>query len=152
MNKLPIRPGFLAFLSLVLAWGLVLPSHAQTRDSLLRVYNTKSIYAFGSKYIKGDRQIPFRKIKTEFTSAGTLDLYKGAKKDLFIARAMTVTAVAALVGSAVLRKDARAGGIALLVVGIGLNLGSLHFRNEYSELIDKALWQHNKEILFNAPQ
>ncbi len=123
---------------------------AQSRDSLLNVYNTQTIHSFGRIYVKGSKRLTFRELGNEFEPGGTKDLYLKSKKSLVLGQVLTVASIAALVGSAVLRKNEEKGGIALLVVGIGLNLGNLSLRKKSTELVDRALWQRNKEILFNV--
>ena len=49
---------------------------AQTRDSLLSVYNNQTIHTFGKFYIKGSKQVRFWDLKPEFNSSVTKDLYK----------------------------------------------------------------------------
>lgn len=56
--------------------------------------------------------------------------------------------MAALVSSDVIKKDHNGAAIAISIAGIGLNLSSFHFRKNSKELIDRAIWQRNKEILF----
>ena len=123
---------------------------AQTRDSLLRVYNNETIHSFGKVYVKGSKQLKFGDLKPEFTAGITKDLYKKSKGNLIVGRLLTVTAVAALVAGAVIKKDNKNGSIALTIIGIGLNLSSFSFRKKSKELIDQAIWQRNKEILFGV--
>ncbi len=125
-------------------------AHAQTKDSLLRVYNNETIHTFGKSYVKGSKQLKFGDLKPEFSSGITKDLYKKSKGNLILSRVFTVTSVAALVTSAIIKKDDKTRGVVLNIVGIGLNLGSLHFRKQSSELIDQAIWYRNKEILFGV--
>ena len=125
-------------------------SHAQTKDSLLRVYNNETIHSFGKVYVKGSKQLKFGDLKPEFNGSITKDLYKKSKGNLILGRLLTVTAVAALVTSAIVKKDHNGAAIALSVAGIGLNLSSFHFRKNSKELIDRAIWQRNKEILFSV--
>ena len=155
MRKRLIQSGLVALVFLLLGW--VLPAAAQVsslrgplRDSLVRVYDTRTIYGYGDKYIMGGKQLPFRKLKTEFATGITSDLYQQGRQDRAVSRLLGVGAVAALVGSAVLRKNQQFGGIALLVVGVGLNLGSLRFSKKSTELVDRALWLRNKDILFSG--
>ena len=137
----------LVTLILLLRWGGP-AAQAQSRDSLRRVYDTRTIYGYGDKYIMSGQQLPFRKLKTEFGPGVTSDLYQQGRHDRGIARLMGVGAVVALVGSAVLRKNEQFGGVALLVAGVGLNLGSRHFSKKSTELVDRALWLRNKDVLF----
>lgn len=121
---------------------------SQSRDSLLNVYNTQTIHTFGKYYIKGDKQLSFWNLKSEFQSGITKVLYKKSKGDLILSRFLTVTSVAALVSAAVVRKNNKAAAWAFSIGGIALNLGSLHFRKQSSELLERGLWQRNKEVLF----
>lgn len=70
---------------------------AQTRDSLLRVYNTETIHSFGRFYVKESKQLKFRDLKPEFPSGITRDLYKQSKGKLILTRLFTFTSVAALI-------------------------------------------------------
>ncbi len=125
-------------------------SYAQTKDSLLRVYNNETIHSYGKFYIKGSKQFKFGDLKPEFKTGITRDLFKKSKGNLILGRFFTVTAVSALVTSAIIKKDHKGAAIALSIVGIGLNLSSFRFRKKSTELIDRAIWQRNKEILFNV--
>ena len=123
-------------------------THAQSRDSLLRVYNNETIHTFGRFFIKGSKQLKFGDLKPEFHSGVAKDLYKKSKGNLFLSRVFTYTSIAALVTGAIIKKNNNGAAIALNIVGIGLNLGSIHFRRQSAELIDRAIWHRNKEILF----
>lgn len=123
---------------------------AQTRDSLLSVYNNQTIHTFGKFYIKGSKQVRFWDLKPEFNSSVTKDLYKKSKGNLILGNVLTVTAIGALVTGAIIKKNNNGAAIALSVVGIGLNLGSLQLRKKSSEFIDQAIWYRNKEILFGT--
>lgn len=67
-----------------------------------------------------------------------------------LGRLFTVTAVGALITSAIIKKDNKGAALALNIAGIGLNLSSFGFRKKSTELIDRAIWQRNKEILFGV--
>ncbi|SDY58552.1 hypothetical protein [Hymenobacter psychrophilus] len=155
MCKLLTQVGLVSLLILLLGWTLSaaaqVPAQAGiSRDSLVRVYDTRTIYGYGDRYIMGGRQLPFRKLKTEFAAGVTSDLYRQGRQDRAVSRLLGAGAIAALVSSVVIRKDQRVGGIALLVAGIGLNLGSLRFTKKSTELVDRALWLRNKDVLLGA--
>jgi hypothetical protein len=61
-----------------------------------------------------------------------------------------VTAVGSLVTGAIIKKNNNGAAIALSIVGIGLNLSSFSFRKKSTEIIDRAIWHRNKEVLFGA--
>ena len=147
MTKRFIQFG-LATLAFLLGWGTS-TAQAQSRDSLLRVYDTRTIYGYGDKYIMGGQQLQFRKLKAEFGPGVPSDMYQQGRKARGISRLLGIGAAVALAGSAVLRKDQQTGGIALLVAGVGLNLGSRRFSKKSTELVDRALWLRNKDVLFS---
>ncbi|MEO6843935.1 MAG: hypothetical protein ABI184_02115 [Ginsengibacter sp.] len=89
-------------------------------------------------------------LKNDFTSGITKSFYKKAKEDRFLGGVFTVTAVGALVTSIVVKKNNRTLGNVLTGFAIGLNLGSLHFRNKSAQQLDQAIWYRNKEILFGV--
>ena len=150
MNKYLLKSALPVMIVLLLTCCTTTIGFAQTRDSLLRVYNNETIHSFGKVYVKGSKQLKFGDLKPEFTAGITKDLYKKSKGNLIVGRLLTVTAVAALVAGAVIKKDNKNGSIALTIVGIGLNLSSFSFRKKSKELIDQAIWQRNKEILFGV--
>ena len=123
-------------------------TQAQTRDSLLRVYNTQTIHSFGKSYVMGGKSLSFGDLKPQFKTGIAKDLYKKSKGNLILSRVFTVTSLAALVTGAVLKKNDTKGAWAFPIIGLGLNLGSLHFRKQSTELVDRAIWHRNKEILF----
>ena len=150
MNKYLLKSALPVTIVLLLTCCTTTIGFAQTRDSMLRVYNNETIHSFGKVYVKGSKQLKFGDLKPEFTGGITKDLYKKSKGNLILGRLLTVTAVAALVSSAVIKKDHNGAAIALSIAGIGLNLSSFHFRKNSKELIDRAIWQRNKEILFGV--
>lgn len=124
--------------------------HSQSRDSLLSVYNSQTIHSLGKIYVKGNKQLSFWNLKPELQSPVTKDLYKKSKGKLVLSRFFTVTSLAALVTSAIIRKDNKGAAVGLSIGGIALNLGSIHFRRQSSELLGRALWIRNKEVLFGT--
>ncbi len=72
-------------------------ARAQTRDCLLRVYNSETIHTFGKAYIKGSKQLKFWDLKSEFNSGITKDLYKKSKGNLILSRVFTVTSIEPLI-------------------------------------------------------
>lgn len=123
---------------------------SQSRDSLLSVYNSQTIHTFGKVYVKGSKQLSFWKLKPEFSSSVTTDLYEKSKGHLILSRFLTVTSLAALVTGAIIRKNNKGAALGLSLGGIALNLGSIHFRKQSTELLERALWIRNKEVLFGT--
>ena len=81
-----------------------------------------------------------------------MQLYKTARKDKRIAGLFSVGAIAGLVGSIIIRKNNTGVAGALSAVAIGLNFGAIRFNKRSSEVLDQAIWQRNKEILFNTKE
>ncbi len=125
MYKALFKPVFLVILSTLLTCCAALNTHAQSRDSLLNVYNTQTIHSFGKSYVKGGKSLSFADLKPEFNAGIAKDLYKKSKGNLILSRVFTVTSIAALVTGAVLKKNDTKGAWIFPVVGVGLNLGSL---------------------------
>jgi len=150
MNKYLLKSALPVSIFLLLTCCISFNGNAQTKDSLLRVYNNETIHSFGKVYVKGSKQLTFGDLKPEFNGSITKDLYKKSKGNLLLGRLLTVSAVAALVTSAVIKKDHNGAAVALSIAGIGLNLSSFHFKKNSKELIDRAIWQRNKEILFGV--
>lgn len=123
-------------------------AHSQTRDSLIKVYNTSTIRTFGNYYIKGDKQLSFMQLKPELQSQFTKGLYKKSKKDLIFSKFLTVTSITALVAGAAVPKTNKTAAWAFLIAGIALNFGSIYSRKQSRELLEQAIWQKNKEVLF----
>lgn len=149
MKSLFYKPLRLLGIVIVLA-STFSKAHAQSRDSLLSVYNSQTIHTLGRVYVKGSRQLSFADLKPEFGSGVTRDLYKKSKGNLVLSRFFTVTSVAALVTGAIIKKNNKGGALGLSLAGIALNLGSLHFRKQSTELLERALWIRNKEVLFGT--
>lgn len=122
--------------------------HAQSRDSLLKIYNNETIQTSGSAFIQGGKRLTFGELKPLFTSPITIDLYKNARNQCFLGGASAVVAIGALVTAAFVKKDNKGAGWALSIGGIGLNLLGLHLKNRSTEVLDRAIWQRNKEVLF----
>lgn len=152
MNKYLLKSALPVTIVLLLTCCITSNGYAQTRDSLLRVYNNETIHTFGKFYVRGSKQLKFRDLKPEFTSGITKDLYKKAKGDRVLAGFFTVTGIGALVTGMIVKKNNNTLGYVLSGFAIGLNLGSLHFRNRSTELTDRAIWYRNKEILFGVQQ
>ncbi|MEO5636714.1 MAG: hypothetical protein ABIR15_06295 [Chitinophagaceae bacterium] len=126
--------------------------NAQVKDSLLKIYNEKSIHSFGNVFIMGSQQLKFRDLKSELTSPITKPLYRKSKANLTLTWVFTTTAIAGLVTGIVIRKNSPGWANVFSVAAIGLNLGSLHFRKKSTELVDRAIWYRNKETLFNTSE
>ena len=127
-------------------------AQAQTKEDLLKVYNNETIQTFGKYFIKGTKRLSFNELKPDFSSGITKDLYKKAKGDRILSGLFTVTAIGALVTGIAVKKNNRGVGAGLSGLAIALNLGSIHFKNKSTQLLDRAIWHRNKEILFGVTE
>ncbi len=127
-------------------------TEAQTKDEFLKVYNNETIHTFGKYFIKGAKQLSFKELKPDFTSGLTKDLYKKAKGDRVLGGVFTVAAIGSLVTSIAVKKNNNGLAAVLSGAAIGLNLASLRFRNRSSQVLDRAIWHRNKEILFGVTE
>lgn len=118
MNKPLFKISFLVIVSLILTCCLAPDTQAQTRDSLLKVYNTQTIHSFGKSYVKGGKSLSFADLKPEFNGGIAKDLYKKSKGNLILSRVITVTSIAALITGAVLKKNDTKGAWAFPVIGL----------------------------------
>ena len=140
----------LLILSIFITMFSIQGVHAQSKDSLLRVYDNQTIQPSGNFFIVGGNRLRLGELKPIFMTSITKDLYKKAKNQRTIAGITTVVAIASLITGAVLKKQDKNGAWAFTIAGIGLNIWSFHLRKKSSELLDRAIWQRNKEILFGT--
>ncbi len=152
MNKYLFKPALSLMIVIQLTFCITLGAQTQSRDSLLKVYNNQTIQTFGTYFIKGSKRLTFGDLKSDFTSGITKDLYKKAKGNKVSGGMFTVTAISALVAGIIVKKNNSTLGNVLSGFAIGLNLGSLHFRNKSTQLLDRAIWHRNKEILFGVKE
>lgn len=152
MKMLLFKPACLAIVNIMFISFTSPNTYAQSRDSLLKVYNNETIHTFGKYFIKGTKRLSFNELKPNFTSGLTKDLYKKAKGDRILGGVLTVTAIGALVTSIAVKKNSNGLAGVLSGAAIGLNLASLRFRNRSSQVLDRAIWHRNKEILFGVTE
>lgn len=126
-----------------------LKSFSQSRDSLIKVYNHQTIYRFGNKYMKGSEKLTYRDLRLEFNTPSTQEMYKKSKRRLFISRIFNVASLGLLVASVVTKTDIN--GSIKFAVGTGiLGLGGIYYQTQSSKYLERAIWERNKEALFNT--
>jgi hypothetical protein len=146
--KKPLFTTLLSAITLLLICGITQRSYAQTKDELLKVYDSATIHSIGKFYIKGGNKLHFVDLQNEFTSGITKDLYRKAKAGRVWGGIFSVTSISALVAGILVRKNNATLGNVLSGFAIALNLGGLHFNKRSTEQTDRAIWQRNREILF----
>jgi hypothetical protein len=124
--------------------------HAQTRDELLKVYDSATIHPIGKFYIKGGSKLHFADLQNEFTTGLPKDLYRKAKADRIWGGVFTITSISALLAGILVRKNNVTLGNVLSGCSIALNIGSLHFNKRSAEQTDRAILQRNRKILLGV--
>lgn len=126
-----------------------LKSFSQSLDSLIKVYNNETIYRFGNSYIKGNEKLTFSDLRLEFNSPSTREMYKKSKRRLLVKNIFTVATLGVIISTFIIKPDFKAS--VKFAIGSGLlGIGSLHFQTESSKYLDRAIWERNREILFNT--
>ena len=126
-----------------------LKSFSQTKDSLIKVYNTQSIYRFGNKYIKGNEKLSYHDLGLEFNTLSTQEMYKKSKRRSFVSKIFNVASLGLIITSVLTKTDIN--GSIKFAIGTGiLGLGGIYYQTQSSKYLEKALWVRNKEILFNS--
>lgn len=135
--------GILFFFSATLAFS-------QNRDSLLRLYNNQTIYRFGNNFQKGTERLYFGDLRNEFSfSPMGLVGYELSKKHRTKATVLRVLSVAASIATiSLLSRDNRTVTYAVWAGQLGLGLAGLYYQDRSNKLLDQALWQRNKDLLF----
>ena len=124
--------------------------YSQTREELLKTYDSATIHSIGRFYYKGGSKLKFADLKNELTTPVPFQLYNKAKTDRVLGGILTVTSISALVASILLRKNNETSANILSGAAIVLNIGCLHFNKRSNEQTDRAIWQRNREILFGV--
>lgn len=133
---------------LVLFVFINLKSFSQSPDSLLKVYNNKTIYRVGNKYIKGDEKLMYGDLKLEFNTLSTHTMYNKSKSRLLISRIFNVASVGLVIASVVAKTNIK--GSIEFAAGTGiLGLIGIYYLTQSSKYLERAIWERNKEVLFN---
>ena len=120
--------------------------YSQSRDSLVSLYNTQTIYNFGNKFIKGDQKLTYKDLEKEFTSTSTVLLYKKSKSRLAVSRIFNVASLGVIIAS-IFTKTTVNGSIEFALGTGALALGGQHFQTNSAKFLDRAIWEHNREVL-----
>src|SRR5258706_9652786 len=113
-------------------------SIAQSRDSLLKVYNTQTIYRYGNKYLKGNEKLTYADLKLEFSSPSTQGMYKKSKSRLNISRVFKVASLGAVVASIFIKTNV--SGAIQLAIGTGLlTTAAVHYQTQSFKFLKKEI-------------
>jgi hypothetical protein len=126
-----------------------LNSFSQSQDSLIKVYNNQTIYRFGNKYIKGSERLTYKDLRLEFNTSSTQEMYKKSTRRLFLSRVLNVASIGLVVASVFTKTDVN--GAIKFALGTGiLGIGGIYCQTQSSKYVERAIWERNKEVLFNT--
>lgn len=136
------------FLFLFVLTGTV--SVAQQNDSLLRLYNNQTITRYGSNFRMGTERLSFTDLQNKFSfSPAGLVGYELAKKQRTTATVLRLLSVAASIATlTLLSRENRTGTYLAWAGQIGLNVAGFYYQERGNKLLDEALWQRNRDLLF----
>lgn len=126
-----------------------LKSFSQSRDSLLKVYNNETIYRFGNSYIKGNEKLTFSDLRLQFNSPSTQEMYKKSKRRLLVKNIFSVATLGVIISTFIIKPNFKASVKFAAATGL-LGIGSVYYQTESSKYLDRAIWERNREILFNT--
>ncbi len=124
---------------------------AQSKDSLLRLYNTQTIYRYGNAFKKGNERINFSNLKREFSFSelGMAD-YQMARKYKLLSLLTNIAASGCSYAAVLsLANSNWKAGYMFFGSTLILGFGSGYYRNQSARHLDRALWQRNKDLLFH---
>ena len=114
----------------------------------MKVYNNKTIYRFGNKYIKGGEKLTYKDLRLEFSTPSTRAMYIKSKRRLLTGRIFNVASVGLVIASVVTKTNIK--GSAEFAAGTGiLGLTGIYYQTQSSKYLERAIWERNKEVLFN---
>ena len=133
---------------LLLLFFINLKSFSQSQDSLIQAYNNKTIYRFGNKYIKGDEKLTYKDLRLEFNTQATGAMYIKSNSRLLISRIFNVASVGLVIASVVTKTNIQ--GSIEFAAGTGiLGLTGIYYQTQSSKYLERAIWERNREVLFN---
>ena len=127
-------------------------SFSQSFDSLKRVYDIKTIYRNGNSFVKGNEKLSFRDLKMEFISSdlGMAD-YNKAKTYKTIGTVSAFASITSLlITPSLIRNNTnqRSGVYTALGLQFFFSIVSVYSKKISNDLLDRAIWQRNKDVLF----
>src|SRR5450755_3226635 len=96
----------------IFSFFICVNSLPQSRDSLLKVYNSQTIYRYGNKYIKGNKKLSYQDLSAQFNSPATREMYKKSRNKSVVGRVFNVASLAVIIVS-VFTKTNVGGSIAV---------------------------------------
>ena len=76
-------------------------------------------------------------------------MYKKSKRRLFVSRIFNVASLGLVIASVFTKTDIN--GSIKFAAGTGiLGLGGIYYQTQSSKYVERAIWERNKEVLFNT--
>jgi len=133
----------------IFSFFICVNSFPQSRDSLLKVYNSQTIYRYGNKYIKGNEKLSYLDLSAQFNTPATREMYKKSKNKLVIGRAFNIASLAVIIVSVFTKTNV--GGSIAFAAGTGvLGLTGIYYQTESSKYLERALWERNRDLITGA--
>lgn len=134
----------------ILMLTMSLASYAQNKDTLKKLYINETIYRYGKNFMKGTERLRFADLGREFNfSSVGITTYQQAKRNRNTSLVLKLLSTAA--GVAAISFAARGNfNRTLFALGgqVALAIGGGVYQRQSDKLLDKALWQRNKDLLF----
>jgi hypothetical protein len=123
---------------------------AQSRDSLVKLYDNQTLSRSGSFFQKGGQRLLFRDLQNEFSFSTVGQYhYTEAKKHRTTATVFRLFSLAATVASfSFLSRENNRATIYTTAGQIGLNIAGFYFQNRSNQHLDRAIWLRNRDLLF----
>lgn len=136
---------FLLFLLIV----QIVSAQSVGMDSLQRRYEQRSLLLQDNYFLKNNQKYPLQELDKElFASPAAYVMYRQGIRGYRWGRGLNFLGTAFNLGSLLLRnKDVKSSN-RLIYSGIGLNLVGIIFTRKNKQLIDNAVFQYNKDLLF----
>jgi hypothetical protein len=136
---------------LVLLFSMVQTLSAQSigRDSLQRRYEQQALLIHDNYFIKNNTKYPLMDLdRVLFASPAAFVMYRQGINGYRWGKSLSFLGTASSLGSMILRKKNAKLSNSLIFSGIGLNLIGVYLSVKNKNLIQKAVFQYNHDLLF----
>lgn len=118
-------------------------------DSLQRRYEQQALQLHDTYFLKNNGKYPLQALDKElFASPAAYMMYRQGIQGYRWGRGLSFIGTALNLGALLLRNKDVKSSKRLVYSGIGLNLAGIFFTRKNRQLINKAVFQFNKDLLF----
>ena len=133
----------------IFSFFICVNSFPQSRDSLLKVYNSQTIYRYGNKYIKGNEKLSYLDLSAQFNTPATREMYKKSRNKSVVGRVFNIASLTVIIVSVFTKTNV--GGSIAFAAGTGvLGLTGIYYQTESSKYLERALWERNRDLITGA--